>query len=187
MSQKDPNRYDKLSTEQLEDMLRQAGLSEREPQLIQEELTKRYMEDLLKRPKVAPAQPIVGSPETKQPQLKQPSPSTTTYTPATVAAQPNSQPLVQQNRKVDPKSGIKIVAGIVEIIAGWFGFLGVGHYMLGDSNGGKKKMGQWAIAIIVALVISIVSGGAAFALALPIWFAVPIVSGLLLMIKNDNK
>ena len=65
----------------------------------------------------------------------------------------------------DAKSGIKIVAGIVEIIAGWFGFLGVGHFILGDSNGGKKKMGQWAIAIFVGLVISIVSGGAAFALA----------------------
>jgi hypothetical protein len=80
MSQNDPNRYTKLSAAQLEDMLRQPRISETEQQLIQEELTKRYMADLLKGTKAEPQQPIMNSPEAKpaqpkQPEAKQPQPS----------------------------------------------------------------------------------------------------------------
>ncbi len=59
MSQTDPNRYAQLSTEQLEDTLKQPGLPATEQQFVQEELTKRYMADLLKGTKAAPPRPEV--------------------------------------------------------------------------------------------------------------------------------
>jgi len=53
MSQNDSKKYRELSTAQLEEMLRRPGLSTDAQQFIQEELTRRYTEELLNE---APAQ-----------------------------------------------------------------------------------------------------------------------------------
>jgi hypothetical protein len=77
MSHIDPNKYSILSSEQLEDNLKQPGLSEAEQQFIQAELTKRWTIELLKGKKAALPLPTTKLPESKQsepaqPELRQP-------------------------------------------------------------------------------------------------------------------
>lgn len=76
-----------------------------------------------------------------------------------------------------PNNNKKSVAVIAEIFGGWFGFLGIGHFIMGNWGLGLALLIGWWVAIIITLGVLLGTFGASFICAAPIWFVVPIVSG----------
>ncbi len=71
----------------------------------------------------------------------------------------------------------KTLATMIEILGGWAGFLGVGHFIMGNWLLGLVLLVGWWIALIVLIGILIGTFGSGFICVAPIWFLVPIVSG----------
>ncbi len=67
---------------------------------------------------------------------------------------------------------------ILEIIFGFFSLLGIGHVYSGRMGLGIGLMVGWWIYMVVAGLLSSVTGGLAACLFLPIYIAVPIISGI---------
>lgn len=76
------------------------------------------------------------------------------------------------------KSSKKPVAIIAEVVAGWFGFLGVGHFIIGNNALGLLLLIGWWAAIIVFIGVGLGTLGGALICILPVWFVVPIISAL---------
>jgi hypothetical protein len=76
------------------------------------------------------------------------------------------------------KSSNKPVAIIAEVVAGWFGFLGVGHLIIGNVALGLLLLIGWWAAIIVFIGVGLGTLGVALICILPVWFVVPIISAL---------
>lgn len=74
----------------------------------------------------------------------------------------------------------KSLAIVAEAVAGWFGFLGVGHFILGNRDTGFKLLIGWWIGVIIMLAAAIGTVGAGLACIGPIWFVVPILSAIAL-------
>ena len=81
-----------------------------------------------------------------------------------------------------------LLVGIVEIVVGWFGFLGVGHILAGiveERHGrvinGFLFMVCWWIVIGVLAAITAVSAGLGIICTGPVWLIVPLISGISLM------
>jgi hypothetical protein len=72
---------------------------------------------------------------------------------------------------------LKIMA---ELFGGWFGFLGVGHLLMGDVATGIVLMLGWWFAILVFIGAAIGTLGTALFCIVPIWFIIPIVSAFIL-------
>lgn len=70
------------------------------------------------------------------------------------------------------------IALVLEIVFGLFGILGVGHAYSGRLLVAVGLLVGWWLYILVAAAISAVGLGIPACLALPIYIAVPIVSGL---------
>jgi hypothetical protein len=77
----------------------------------------------------------------------------------------------------------KPLAIMAEIFLGWIGFLGIGHFILGDKrNGWLILIAWWIILMIMAGAALATNGGALFRI-IPAWFLLPIISGLTLRSK----
>ena len=76
---------------------------------------------------------------------------------------------------------------MAEAVAGWFGFLGVGHLMMGDSKTGMTMMIGWWIAIVVMLGAALGTLGSGLICIVPVWFVVPIISAFALASKQTYE
>ncbi|OGO26267.1 MAG: hypothetical protein A2136_09405 [Chloroflexi bacterium RBG_16_54_11] len=82
-------------------------------------------------------------------------------------------------RPITPETeGAAATAMWLEIIFGIFSLLGVGHVYSGRTLLGIALMVGWWLYIIVATVLSTVTLGIGACLFLPIYIAVPIISGI---------
>ena len=72
----------------------------------------------------------------------------------------------------------KPIAIIAEVLAGWVGFLGVGHFIIGNSRVGLALLLGWWAAIIIGAGITLGSLGGALICLGPAWFIVPIISAV---------
>jgi hypothetical protein len=83
------------------------------------------------------------------------------------------------------------LALIIEVFAGWLGFLGVGHVLVGITEEawpraitGMIFMVGWWIVVFILIAISVGTLGAGLACAVPIWFIVPILSAISILYKE---
>lgn len=76
-----------------------------------------------------------------------------------------------------PSNNNKTVAVLAEIFGGWFGFLGIGHFIMGNSGLGIALLLGWWVAIAVMLGIALGTLGGGLLCVIPLWFLVPVVSG----------
>ena len=67
---------------------------------------------------------------------------------------------------------------ILEIIFGFFGLLGIGHVYSGRTPLGIALMAGWWVYLIIAGIVSSVTAGLGACLFIPIYLAVPILSGI---------
>ncbi len=70
------------------------------------------------------------------------------------------------------------IALALETIFGWFGILGVGHAYAGRLARGIVLFVGWWLALGLLALLTGVTFGVLGCLVLPVWLAVPVVSGL---------
>lgn len=70
------------------------------------------------------------------------------------------------------------IALVLEMIFGWFGLLGVGHAYTGRIGLAIGALIGWWLFIIFASVISSITLGIALCLFVPVYIAVPVISGI---------
>ncbi len=93
--------------------------------------------------------------------------------------QPDNQQPVYLVRQVSPETeGAATTALWLEIIFGIFSLLGIGHVYSGRTWLGIALMLGWWIYIGVATFFSTITLGFGACLFVPIYFAVPIISGI---------
>src|SRR4030043_40304 len=93
--------------------------------------------------------------------------------------QPESPQSVYLPRQVSPETeGTATTALWLEIIFGIFSLLGIGHVYSGRTWLGLALMLGWWCYIFEAGVLSTITLGIGACLFVPIYFAVPIISGL---------
>jgi len=93
--------------------------------------------------------------------------------------QPDNQQPVYLVRQVSPETeGAATTSLWLEIIFGIFSLLGIGHVYSGRTLLGIAMMVGWWIYIAFAGFISVVTLGFGACLFVPIYFAVPIISGI---------
>lgn len=71
------------------------------------------------------------------------------------------------------------IALVLEAIFGWFGILGVGQAYVGRLALGIGLFLGWLLVLGVLVALSVVTFGIVACLMVPVWVAVPVVSGLL--------
>lgn len=76
-------------------------------------------------------------------------------------------------------------AMIIEILAGFFGFLGIGYLYAGNTSGGILRLIGWWVVIAIGTVMSFVTLGLGFLCMGPLMLAGPIISGV--MLKNSMQ
>ena len=67
-------------------------------------------------------------------------------------------------------------AMIIEIIGGLFGLLGIGHIYGGNTNMGILLLIGWLVGGVILVMLALTGFGVC--LAVPIWVAVPVFSGI---------
>lgn len=95
------------------------------------------------------------------------------------ASGPTGQPsssLPQRDVDVETTGWIALA---LEAIFGWFGILGVGQAYVGRLALGVGLFFGWLLLFGALVALSVVTLGIAACLTLPVWVAVPVVSGLL--------
>jgi hypothetical protein len=93
--------------------------------------------------------------------------------------QPDSQKPVYVVRQSSPETeGAATTAMWLEIIFGIFSLLGIGHVYSGRTVLGIALMIGWWAYIAVATFISLITLGFGACLFVPLYFAVPIISGI---------
>jgi hypothetical protein len=94
-------------------------------------------------------------------------------------AQPENQQSIYVVRQASPETeGAATTALWLEIIFGIFSLLGIGHVYSGRTLLGIILMVGWWIYITVAVFLSTITLGFGACLFVPIYFAVPIISGI---------
>lgn len=92
---------------------------------------------------------------------------------------PDNQQPVYVIRQTSPETeGAATTALWLEIIFGIFSLLGIGHVYSGRTLLGIALMVGWWFYIAVAGIISVVTLGLGACVFIPIYFAVPIISGI---------
>lgn len=81
----------------------------------------------------------------------------------------------QTSPEVDGASNIALV---LEIVFGFFGLLGIGHVYTNRVPIGIGLLIGWWVYILMAVLISSLTLGFALCLFVPIYIAVPIISGI---------
>jgi uncharacterized membrane protein YiaA len=96
-----------------------------------------------------------------------------------MTAQPDNQQPVYVVRQVSPETeGAATTSLWLEIIFGIFALLGIGHVYSGRKLLGIALMVGWWIYIAFAGFISTITLGLGACIFVPIYFAVPIISGI---------
>jgi hypothetical protein len=70
------------------------------------------------------------------------------------------------------------IALALETIFGWFGILGIGHAYAGRLARGVVLLIAWWLGLALLAALSAVTLGLLACLAVPVWLAVPVISGL---------
>jgi len=70
------------------------------------------------------------------------------------------------------------IALALETIFGWFGILGIGHAYAGRLARGVVLLIAWWLGLALLAALSVVTLGLLACLAVPVWLAVPVISGL---------
>ncbi|NJN92820.1 MAG: hypothetical protein HC875_01375 [Anaerolineales bacterium] len=86
-----------------------------------------------------------------------------------------NHPLNQVKEKGKANTNLAV---IVELLAGWSGFLGVGHLVMGRSLIGLALLLGWWATLIIGAVVAVGTQGIALMCLGPIWFITPIVSAV---------
>ncbi|GBD21321.1 hypothetical protein HRbin28_01770 [bacterium HR28] len=95
------------------------------------------------------------------------------------AGGPVGQPLSSLPRRDVDVETTGWIALALEAIFGWFGILGVGHAYVGRLALGIGLFFGWLLILGLLGVLTSVTFGIALCLTVPVWVAVPVVSGLL--------
>jgi hypothetical protein len=96
-----------------------------------------------------------------------------------MVTQPDNQQPVYVVKQVSPEvEGAATTSLWLEIIFGIFSLLGIGHVYSGRTLLGIAMMVGWWFYIAFATIISVITLGFGACLFVPIYFAVPIISGI---------
>lgn len=77
-------------------------------------------------------------------------------------------------------------AMIIEILAGFFGFMGIGYLYAGYTLGGLLRLFGWFFCIFVAVLMMLVTLGIGLICIFPLMLIAPVISGLLLKQKLER-
>lgn len=99
-------------------------------------------------------------------------------TPSRVAPQQANLP-----RSKDPSTAL-----VIELVGTLFGFMGLGWLYAGHTSPGIIALVAWLVVVIVAVVITVLTGGLFACLWLPVQVVAAIVSGLMVKqaVERDN-
>ena len=90
----------------------------------------------------------------------------------------NQQPMYIMSQTSPETEGAATTALWLEIIFGFFGFLGVGHTYGGRTLLGISLMGAWWVYIVIESFAATFTVGLSLCLTIPLHIAVPIISGI---------
>lgn len=88
----------------------------------------------------------------------------------------------------------RLLAVVVEVLGGWCGFLGLGYLLTGVIEGRDDKvttgfilLPSWWAALLILGVLLAASGGCAAICVVPVWMAVPLITGNSLRLLNKDN
>lgn len=77
-------------------------------------------------------------------------------------------------------------AMIIEILAGFFGFMGIGYLYAGYTLGGLLRLFGWFFCMFVAVFLMLVTLGIGLICIFPLMLIAPVISGLMLKQKLER-